>query len=202
MTNSIGRRDLFRAGGRKVAAIASEIAAARTKGRAEGWIRPPYAVDELNFLLSCTRCDKCIEACPHDVLFKLPAAAGTRAAGTPVMNLLRHGCHMCDDWPCVVACEPDALILPQEDGNRPPPPILAKAEIDQGTCLPYSGPECGACADSCPVPGALQWTDGIRPTIDPDRCTGCALCREACILDHKAIRISARQSDDRAAEAS
>ena len=69
---------------------------------------PPFAVDELDFLLACTRCDKCIEACPHDVLFKLPARTGLQAAGTPAMDLLNRGCHLCRDWPCVAACEPDA----------------------------------------------------------------------------------------------
>jgi NAD-dependent dihydropyrimidine dehydrogenase PreA subunit len=41
------------------------------------------------------------------------------------------------------------------------------------------------------VPGALRWTDGVRPVIDEDVCTGCALCREACILDPKAVVVSA-----------
>jgi ferredoxin len=68
--------------------------------------------------------------------------------------------------------------------------------IDTETCLPYLGPECGACADSCPVPGALRWEGGLRPVIDDEICTGCALCRQACILDPKAIGIAAFIPDD------
>ena len=94
---------------------------------------------------------------------------------------------MCADWPCVAACEPDALTRP----DSPAPAKLARVHIDTDICLPYLGPECGACADSCPVPGALRWTDGVRPVIDEDVCTGCALCREACILDPKAVVVSA-----------
>ena len=203
MTSSIGRRDLFRLGGQKAAEIASQLASAKAAKRAEGWVRPPFALDELDFLLSCTRCDKCIEACPHDVLFALPERAGRHAAGTPAMDLLRHGCHMCTDWPCAAACEPDALKLPEADADQPPAaPKLAVATIDRTTCLPYSGPECGACAGSCPVPGALNWEGGVRPVIDPESCTGCALCREACILDPKAIQISALVSGGKAAAAS
>jgi len=64
------------------------------------------------------------------------------------------------------------------------------ASIDERSCLPYLGPECGACADSCPVAGALQWPDGRKPVIDQDLCAGCALCREACIVDPKAVGIA------------
>ncbi len=192
MSESIGRRDLFRIGGKKVAESASHLATAEVANRAPGWIRPPFALDELDFLLRCTRCDKCLEACPHDVLFALPARTGHHAAGTPAMNLLQKGCHMCAGWPCAAACESEALKLPEAGVDRPPdPPKFAVAKIDQTACLPYSGPECGACAGSCPVPGALNWEGGVRPVIDRERCTGCALCREACIADPKAIRISA-----------
>jgi ferredoxin-type protein NapG len=203
MTSSIGRRDLFRLGGQKVVEIASQLATAKAASRAEGWVRPPFALEELDFLLSCTRCDKCIEACPHDVLFKLSARAGLQAAGTPAMDLLQYGCHMCADWPCVAVCEPGALRLPEGEAGQPPAaPKFAVATIDRQACLPYLGPECGACADSCPVPGALDWEDGVRPVIDQESCTGCALCREACILDPKAIRISALVPGDKSATAS
>lgn len=184
------RRDLFRLGARKAAGIASRAAARKVAKEAENWIRPPFAAAELDFLLACTRCDKCIEACPHDVLFKLPPRWGIKAAGTPAMDLRVRGCHLCDDWPCVAACEPDALKLPGGDEKTPPPLKLALVTIDTKTCLPYLGPECGACADSCPVPGALEWR-GPKPVINQDVCTGCALCREACIADPKAIGVAA-----------
>ncbi len=203
------RRDFFRLGVRKAAEITAQLANARVSLRAEGWLRPPFAASEPEFLANCTRCDKCIEACPHDVLFALPADKGPRAAGTPAMDLLNHGCHMCADWPCVGACEPDALRHP-DPGEGPPPgqapvpaPVPAKfaeVRIDTSTCLPYLGPECGACADSCPVPGALVWQGGLRPVIDEETCTGCALCRQACILDPKAIKISAYLPEDADAE--
>ena len=186
------RRDFFKFGVGKAVEAASHLAAEKIGWRAENWIRPPFARPETEFLLACTRCDKCIDACPHDVLFKLPDRLGVLVSGTPAMDLLNRGCLMCADWPCVGACGPDALALPVHDEEAPRPlPRLAAARINMDSCLPYLGPECGACADACPVPGALAWEDGVRPSINPQTCTGCALCREACIVDPEAIDISA-----------
>ena len=186
------RRDLLRLGAKKAVQAASHLAQSKPGQRAEGWLRPPYAVDEMPFLLGCTRCGKCIEACPHDVLFGLPARMGQQVADTPVMGLLDRGCRMCQDWPCVTACEPDVLKLTDRDRETSPAPAkLARARINTGICLPYSGPECGACAHACPVPGALEWEAGIRPVINEERCTGCAMCREACITEPKAVEIAA-----------
>lgn len=195
------RRELFKLGAKKTAEVVYKAASAGAELRAANWFRPPFAVAEMDFLIDCTRCDKCITACPHGVLFKLPARYGVEVAGTPAMDLLVRGCHMCEDWPCVAACEPNALMMavaqkapqeaPEEDATPSAPlPKLARVEIDTKTCLPYLGPECGACSDSCPVPGALQWR-GTKPVIDQDACTGCALCREVCIADPKAITVGA-----------
>jgi len=159
-------------------------------------IRPPYAQDELNFLLSCTRCDACVEACPHDVIFKLSGRLGAQVAGTPAMDLLNKGCHMCEDWPCVGACEANALQIPEQlEDDDQTLPFIARVTINTKTCLPYSGPECGACEYACPVPGALKW-DMTRPVIDTEICTGCGLCREACIVSPGAVLISSLQHQE------
>ncbi len=197
------RRGLLKLGARKAVEITTRAAARQAAREAENWIRPPFAAEELDFLLNCPRCDKCIEGCPHGVLFKLPAKWGVKAAGTPAMDLRVRGCHLCEDWPCVAACEPQALKLPDVDGMPPPEAVkLARVTINTKTCLPYLGPECGACAGSCPLPGALEW-QGPKPVINEDICTGCALCREACIVEPKALDVSAFIPDDaEAAEAS
>lgn len=197
------RRDFFKLGARRTAQAVVGVLDERAERRAAGWIRPPFARPELDFLLTCTRCDDCIEACPHDVLFALPARLGLQVAGTPAMDLATKGCHMCADWPCVAACEPNALVLAQAAPDAPPaPPKLATARIDTSSCLPYSGPECGACAHACPVDGALRWVNGIKPVIDEQICTGCALCREACITEPKSVLVSALVRDEEPAEAS
>jgi len=197
---ALDRRGFFRLGLQKTAQFAINEAEERANRRARGWIRPPFAISELDFLLKCTRCDQCMEACPHDVLFPLCQKQGLDVISTPAMDLMNKGCHLCHDWPCVTACEtgalfsppqndPDATIQTEQDGlSDPVIPKLALASIDPQNCLPYMGPECGACADSCPQPDALIW-NGPKPFIDPDHCVGCGLCREVCVANPKAISI-------------
>ena len=187
------RRAFFKTVADKTGKTAVQVADQHVQYRASHWIRPPYALQELDFLLTCTRCDKCIDACPHNVIFRLPARLGAQVVGTPAMDLLHKGCHLCEDWPCVNACEPGALLFPETEPEQAVPlPSIACAEIDTQHCLPYNGPECGACESSCPVPGALKW-DSTRPYIDSEFCTGCGLCREACIVDPGAVIIKSVQ---------
>ncbi len=202
------RRDFFLKGIQKITHTVVEAAEDRVEKRATHWIRPPYAVDELDFLITCTRCDDCIKACPYDVIFPLAARLGPSVAATPALDVLNKGCHLCEDWPCVNACQPEALKIPKiitasltsDHGKQPeeievPAPKMAMARIDMQTCLPYQGPECGACAASCPVSGALSF-NMTKPEIDPDLCTGCGLCREVCITSPKAIEIVSLQKPE------
>lgn len=145
------------------------------------WIRPPFALPELDFLLACTRCNHCMEACPHDVIFPLATRLGADVVGTPALDLLNKACHLCEDWPCVQSCEPKALSLPASEQNMSWPK-LAKVTINTQSCLPYLGPECGACQGSCPVPDAMHW-QSERPIINESLCAGCGLCRDACVLE-------------------
>lgn len=166
---------------------------------ARRWIRPPFALPELDFLLACTRCSACIEACPYGIVFQLPKTLGPTFAGTPALDLLNHGCRLCEDWPCVSACEPGALATGADAGiGSAGLPRLSAASIDVDRCLPYLGPECRACESSCPVPGALRF-DNERPHIDGDTCVGCGACREACIVEPKAVLL--RQLGNRGSEA-
>lgn len=181
------RRSFFRRGTQKLAQAATETLRHRVEARAKHWIRPPFALPELDFLLACTRCAACIEACPHGVIFELSAKVGATAAATPALDLTQRGCQLCNDWPCVTACAAHALRRDEESSDQTLP-RLARALIDRDQCLPYRGPECGACRDSCPVPGALVW-QGSRPMIDVEQCIGCAQCRSACIVEPGAIVI-------------
>jgi ferredoxin-type protein NapG len=186
------RRQFLREAFAKTSKTVVDEAERRVAERAKHFIRPPFALGELEFLLGCTRCDACIEQCTHGVLFPLRSELGAQVAGTPAMDLLNKGCHLCEDWPCVNACEPKALQFP--DTEPLVPPKLAKAWIDTTQCLPYLGPECGVCAASCPVEDALLW-EAEKPVINHNNCTGCGLCREACITEPKAIRISSLVAD-------
>lgn len=189
------RRAFFRRAVRKTGEAVAREADQRARARAAHWIRPPFALDELEFLLACTRCDACLEACPHGVIFKLPARLGAQVVGTPALDLLNRACRLCEDWPCVTTCEPGALHQPENAEDETPAtlPALARAWIDTDTCIAYLGPECGACASACPVPGALTW-DMTRPVLQLDTCVGCGMCRDACIVEPKAVRIASVHS--------
>lgn len=195
------RRKFFKRGFNKIAGTVIDAAESHVQKKAMHWIRPPFAREELDFLLACTRCDECIDACPYDVIFSLPLSRGASVAGTPALDILNKGCHLCADWPCVNACKPEALLLPNKSDEGEVPgdidnPRLAIAKINTHQCLPYLGPECGACRDSCPVPDTLLFT-AEKPTINADRCVGCGLCREACIAKPNAIEIQALKPEDR-----
>lgn len=230
--NIMDRRGFIRYGFGKAAQVGAEVIEQRVAQKARGWVRPPFAGDELDFLLKCTRCGDCIDACPHQVIFPLPVNRGPEVAATPALDILNRGCHLCSDWPCVTACGEKALAFPvQEDcssetiysetidtetidpqiieGERNTAerddintysieiqpvaedcPPMAVATINKTACMPHSGPECGACKGSCPVPGALVWQDE-KPDIITVNCVGCGLCREACIVSPKAVDIRA-----------
>jgi len=185
------RRNFFRSALNKGGKTVVKAVDASVNKQASRWIRPPFAINELEFLLSCTRCSDCVEACSYDVIFSLSAKVGAKAAGTPALDLLNKGCHLCTDWPCVSACTTKALLIPESKDNSEAitVPKLANVTIDTKQCLPYSGPECGACLHSCPVDGALT-LDMVRPVIDEQLCSGCGLCRENCITEPKAINIA------------
>lgn len=187
------RRNFFRKAVSDTSKKVVEHIDAKANQRASHWIRPPFALDELDFLLACTRCGECEEACPHDVIFSLSTRLGAQVAATPALDLLNRGCCLCQDWPCVTVCEPGALALPTVEEGLKPWPKLAQVSINETTCLPYSGPECGACAASCPVDGALVW-DMTRPSINIVLCTGCGMCRESCIVEPKAIAVKSLHS--------
>ncbi len=194
------RRAFFTRGAGKIAQTVTNHAAEKARENASRWIRPPFAIEELDFLIACSRCGDCIAACPHEIIFPLSSKLGVQAFNTPAMDLNNQGCHLCENWPCVNACEKGVLKIPElysqeieeaSENNSATEkllPKISKIEINIKTCLPYNGPECGACR-VCPIEGAMIWNMD-RPTINADLCTGCALCREACIVEPKAINVS------------
>ncbi len=144
-----------------------------------GWPRPPGALDEASFLAHCTRCDDCITACPHGAIGRLPSGP---TAGTPAMNPNTAPCHLCTDLPCAAACTEGALVKIEAEAI-----FIGLAEIDSSLCLPFRGPECGACRSSCPI-GALSMSLA-KPSIDPEICNGCGLCRADCPVWDPAITV-------------
>ena len=182
----MNRRDFFKLESRNVAEIAVNVVDEVVTTRVN-WIRPPFALSEMDFLITCTRCQSCVAACSQKVIFPLSVKSGVTVVRTPAMGLLNKACLLCEDWPCVTACKSGALKRPDDEGSMPQ---LARVSIDKSLCLPWIGPECGGCSDSCPFPETLLWSRDMKPSVNSEKCVGCGLCRQSCILECKAISIA------------
>jgi ferredoxin-type protein NapG len=143
-------------------------------------LRPPGAIEESAFLAACTRCNACVEACPHDAITLAPDRL-RGIAGTPVVNPAASPCRVCADRPCAAACEPQALRLDL-------PPRMGTAVISPLACLAHRNSPCSTCVEQCPVDGAIRWENG-RPTVDPAACTGCGVCQSVCPAPQNAVMI-------------
>ena len=143
-------------------------------------VRPPGAGTESDFLTLCSRCGDCATACPFGSIFVF--SEGQEALSkTPVLFVAERPCRQCEGYPCAAACKAGALTAPQSGQPR-----LGGVRIQQDRCLPYSGPECGACVGLCPGAQALSLRAG-RPQIDAEQCTGCGMCIAACVMSPPAI---------------
>ncbi len=147
-----------------------------------GWLRPPGAVEEEKFLERCTGCGDCLEACPHDAIQSL-------LNDTPVIFPEESPCHLCEDLPCIGACETEALL-----------PLAGRAQVNMGVAkiLPKmctAGNGCNACVSKCPT-GAISMDFALlRINVDDAICVGCGVCQYICrtVNDRSAIRIVSRQ---------
>lgn len=140
--------------------------------------RPPGAIEERQFMRDCTRCGDCITACPYQAIVPAPARLG-HVAGTPVIDADTSACLMCEDFPCIAACEPGVL-------SHSIAPIMGTAQVTAHLCLAHHGTTCTVCSERCPVAGAIVVDDG-KPTVEEDVCTGCGVCRFVCPAPENAI---------------
>lgn len=151
-------------------------------------LRPPGAVAEPDFLQLCTRCDACLEACPHEAIVRAPARF-REAAGTPMIDAVREACRMCADTPCIAACPTPALsgapTMPATH-ERPARHKIGLAMIQQFSCLAHNHSFCSVCVERCPEDGAIEVLQG-KPRILPEHCTGCGICQSVCPAPINAI---------------
>lgn len=146
--------------------------------------RPPGAKPEIIFRALCTSCGECSKACPHDAIFTFNEESGANV-GTPVMIPDRNPCQMCEDLPCVAACDKGALEMPKTTSAEIT--RIGTVEVVESRCLVKLGLDCGACADLCPGDlDALSFVERV-PVVEQDECVGCGLCIQACPVSPPAI---------------
>jgi ferredoxin-type protein NapG len=135
------------------------------------------------FLERCTGCADCLKACPHDAIQTLSSN------DTPVIFPEESPCQLCEDLPCIGACETDALL-----------PLADRAQVNMGVAevLPKmctAGNGCNACVSKCPT-GAISMDFALfRINVDATLCVGCGVCQYICrtVNDRAAIRIVPRR---------
>jgi ferredoxin-type protein NapG len=149
------------------------------------YLRPPGALDEAAFLLTCTRCQECAKACPTNVIKFLPVSAGV-AVGTPYIDPLDNPCDLCGK--CMPACEPGALLQITD----PRQVKIGTAVLEPSTCWAHLGQPCDLCYQRCPYPDeAIRLVNG-KPEILADACTGCGQCAYVCVSNPGSIKIAPR----------
>ena len=182
------RRDLFRGAWQRGRNLAGKVSKAARQDRSlEVLQRPPGAVAEGQFLASCTRCLACLEVCPPGAIRAADDTFGQNRSGTPYIDASTQACVMCDDLPCVAACEPGVLAAGL-------PAAMAEVSINEGGCLSWQGERCSLCAEACPVEGAIVLDPGGRPRIDPSSCTGCGSCLQACPVGTNGVNFAPAQA--------
>lgn len=160
------------------APVVSPMASPTARRRTIPVLRPPGAIDEVSFLAGCTRCNKCVQVCPHTAIVLAPTRL-REAVGTPIIDPDMQPCLMCADFPCIAVCEPQVL-------THSIPKLMGTARVTAQTCLAYNGTTCTVCSERCPVPEAICVSNG-KPTIDESTCTGCGVCRYVCPSPENAI---------------
>ncbi len=162
-------------------------------------LRPPGALKEDDFLSTCIRCLRCVDACPNHALTSLPQ--GAVGGGTPTLHMRRAACMLCagqegDHLKCTEVCPSGALQLVRKNKEEIKELVhIGVAELDLDLCYSYNDWSCGACFRACPLAGEAM-TVGLweRPVIHPEACVGCGCCERSCIRYPHAIRVKVQET--------
>ena len=173
-------------------------------------LRPPGALDEFAFLTQCTRCDKCMRACPENAIVVATPSAGL-ALKTPYLDPRAIPCFLCTTLPCIAECDDGALVWPEltlADGRvieGPKAVRMGTARVLPKHCVTFGTLErearaCRICVDRCPYPEeAIRIAPPAEgeaighPVVEADVCTGCGLCVFACPSEPAAILVEPRR---------
>ncbi|GLQ29823.1 ferredoxin-type protein NapF [Litoribrevibacter albus] len=142
-------------------------------------VRMPWMVSSEVFTDHCSRCAKCIDVCPEQIIEK-------GDGGYPTVNFKHGECTFCAE--CVDVCSEPVFR------NKEEKPWDLVANITEafsssssvsldGVCMAHQGVVCQSCKDVCDVRAirmSYQSSTVPVPVIDDDVCTGCGACLSVC----------------------
>ena len=182
-----GRRDFFKDSVVSVAKAAQEFVRHKDAPREHApppartdWLRPPGAVADLLFLERCTRCSDCAKACPHG------AIVFDKRDGSPVIFPDLVACQLCEDLPCIAACETEALAAVSDRREV----RMGLALVSERSCT--AGQGCHACVSRCPTVALSMNFEDMRLVVASESCVGCGICEQICktVNDRLAIKVT------------
>lgn len=179
----------------------------QAKAKIHGFLRPPGAVKESEFLEKCVRCGQCMQVCPTNFIQPAGLEAGLEGMWTPILNAQTGYCeYECNK--CMQVCPTRAIQkLPLEDKKQFK---IGTAVVDKNRCYTYAdGYNCAVCEEHCPIPekairfrevdtwnfkGELVKVKQIY--VKPELCTGCGICENKCPrLDAPGIFLTAEEEE-------
>lgn len=149
------------------------------------YLRPPGARSEWELSDVCSRCGKCVDACPADAIKLAPEKAG----GLPHIVAREQPCVVCNDLSCMKVCPTGALQLVGD----PKYIRMGMAIVDHHTCVRSDWREdrpaedCTLCIDVCPFGDKAIGLDYHGMIEVRDGCTGCGLCESRCPTEPASI---------------
>lgn len=137
-------------------------------------IRPPWSVDNEQFIAGCSRCGDCVSQCETNILI-------IGDGGFPEVKFSQGECSFCQR--CVGVC--------QQPIFRPTTEQAWQHKIDiTSNCLAQRLVECRTCQDYCETQAIRfkpQLGQPAKPNINLADCNGCGACLGACPVN--AIKI-------------
>lgn len=173
MTN-MTRRQFCLAGGAAAVLVGAGGAGAFARENSQAvYLRPPGAESEASLLSKCDRCQRCVQACPYDLVQPRPLSWDFPTVGTPELIFKNGYCDFC--MKCVEVYPTGALTW-----DAPTASNIGVAKVISDACVAWDWQGCTVCADKCPVEGAITLDDRGRPHVHGDLCDGCGLCEQVC----------------------